>query len=368
MGHLTAVEDGAEPPLGVLGKGATRVRIADPVRDGGGKVRRLERSRAEFQARELLHRDLLNALPAAIYTIDTAGRITFYNEAAVALAGRRPVLGSDEWCVTWKLYNPDGSPLPHDVCPTAIALKEGRSIRGVEAIAERPDGSRVWFMPYPTPLKDETGAIVGAVNMLVDITARKAAEARQTLLANEVNHRANNLLAVVQASLRMTQADTVEGFRAAMMGRVGALAHAHSLLARSRWTGADLERLVAHELGSYMDPRAPRVRAVGPATPLRPTEAQSMAMALHELATNAAKYGALALEAGGVVVEWARRRDRLVVCWREEGGPRAKAPAREGVGGRVIRVAMAQLGGGVSFDWRPEGLHCELSLPLAPAI
>src|SRR5437868_2799973 len=124
MGHLAAVEDGAEPPLGALASVATRIRAADPVVDRG--VRQLERSKAEFQARERLHRDLLNALPAAIYTTDIAGRITYYNEAAVQLAGRRPVLGSDEWCVTWKLYNPDGSPLPHDACPMAVALREGR--------------------------------------------------------------------------------------------------------------------------------------------------------------------------------------------------------------------------------------------------
>ena len=332
------------------------------------KVRRPTRAESAFQARELRHRDLLNALPTAIYTTDAKGRVTFYNEAAAELAGRRPVLGVDEWCVTWKLYNPDGSPMPHDSCPMAIALKEGRAVRGAEAIAERPDGSRVWFMPFPTPMLDETGAVVGAVNMLVDITARKAAEERQMLLSHEVNHRANNLLAVVQASLRMTQADTVEEFRAAMEGRIGALAHAHNLLARSRWTGADLERLVVDELAAYMDPRAPRVQTAGPPTPLRPTEAQCMAVALHELATNAGKYGSLATESGHVEVEWSRRQDRLVVLWREEGGPVAQPPRGEGVGGRFIRAALAQLGGAVSFDWRPVGLLCELSLPLEPAV
>src|SRR5579872_6701359 len=87
-------------------------------------------------------RELLDALPAAIYTTDTAGRITYYNEAAVDLAGRRPNIGSDEWCVTWKLYLPDGTPLPHDQCPMAVALKERRAVRGCEAVAERPDGVR----------------------------------------------------------------------------------------------------------------------------------------------------------------------------------------------------------------------------------
>jgi hypothetical protein len=111
----------------------------------------------------------LNAFPAAVYTTDADGRITFYNDAAVSFAGRRARLGTDQWCVTWRLYSPDGTPLPHDECPMAIALKENRPIRGVQAIAERPDGSRVRFVPHPTPLRDASGAVVGAVNMLLDV-------------------------------------------------------------------------------------------------------------------------------------------------------------------------------------------------------
>ena len=121
-------------------------------------------------------RELLEALPVAIYTTDAAGRITFFNRAATELAGREPVLGSDEWCVTWRLYNPDGSPLPHDQCPMAVALRENRPVRGAEAVAERPDGTRIHFMPYPTPLRDGQGRLIGAVNLLVDISDRKRTE------------------------------------------------------------------------------------------------------------------------------------------------------------------------------------------------
>jgi PAS domain S-box-containing protein len=120
-------------------------------------------------------RELLEALPAAVYTTDASGRISFYNKAAVEMAGRTPQLG-DEWCVTWRLFNQDGTPLPHDHCPMALALKEDRVIRGVEAIAERPDGTRVPFIPFPTPLHDSDGRLVGGINMLVDITERKKAE------------------------------------------------------------------------------------------------------------------------------------------------------------------------------------------------
>ncbi|MGH7099858.1 MAG: PAS domain-containing protein, partial [Stellaceae bacterium] len=121
-------------------------------------------------------RELLEALPAAVYTTDAAGRLTYYNQAAVALAGRTPELGQ-QWCVTWRLYKPDGTPLPHEECPMAVALKENRPVRGVEAVAERPDGTRVPFMPYPTPLRDSTGALIGGVNMLVDLSEMKRAEA-----------------------------------------------------------------------------------------------------------------------------------------------------------------------------------------------
>jgi PAS domain S-box-containing protein len=121
-------------------------------------------------------RDVLDALPAAVYTTDAAGQITYYNDAAASLWGHRPQLGDGEWCGSWKLYWPDGRPLPHDQCPMALAIKQGVPIRGMEAVAERPDGIRIPFIPYPTPLFDSTGTLVGAVNMLVDISDRKRAE------------------------------------------------------------------------------------------------------------------------------------------------------------------------------------------------
>src|SRR5579872_3368116 len=123
----------------------------------------------------LLFRRILGYLPAAIYTTDQAGHITYFNEAAVALWGRRPQLG-EEWCGSWKIYEPDGTPLAHDRCPMAIAIKEQRPVRGMEALTERPDGSRVPFIPYPTPLFDENSNLIGAVNVLIDITDRKRAE------------------------------------------------------------------------------------------------------------------------------------------------------------------------------------------------
>ncbi|MEX2574635.1 MAG: PAS domain S-box protein [Balneolaceae bacterium] len=121
-------------------------------------------------------RDIIDALPAAIYLTDSEGRLTHYNRAAIEFSGHQPELGTDRWCVTWNLYHPDGRPMPHDTCPMAMALKEGRSIRGNEAIAERPDGERIWFRAYPSPLRNEDGDIVGGINMLIDISEEKKAE------------------------------------------------------------------------------------------------------------------------------------------------------------------------------------------------
>ena len=176
-------------------------------------------------------------MPVALYTTDAEGRITYYNEAAVEMSGRRPVLGDDKWCVTWKLFRTDGTPLAHDECPMAAALNEKKPVRGAEAVAERPDGSRIPFIPYPTPLFDAAGELVGAVNVLVDIGHRKEAETRQSLLFGELNHRIKNnmqmLYALLAAARRETDsADAREALDEAAR-RVAAMAAAQTALYQS---------------------------------------------------------------------------------------------------------------------------------------
>jgi len=119
----------------------------------------------------------LDGLPASIYVTNADGVVTHHNRACIAFAGRTPQVGHDSWCVTWKLYTDDGRLLPHDQCPMAVAIREMRPVRGIGAVAERPDGTRVDFMPYPTPLLDEQGNLVGAVNLLLDLTGPKQAQA-----------------------------------------------------------------------------------------------------------------------------------------------------------------------------------------------
>jgi PAS domain S-box-containing protein len=328
-----------------------------------------DRKRAEEAVKENERslRELLEGLPAAIYTTDVDGRITFYNEAAAELWGCRPEIGTATWCGSWKLYHPDGAPMPHHLCPMAMALKQRRPVRGAEAIAERPDGTRVAFIPYPTLLHDAAGGIVGAVNMLVDITDQKASEERLRLLASEVDHRAKNMLAVIQAVVHLTQAGSIPEFKSAIDGRISALSRAHTLLSLGRWEGADMRRIVTEELAPHSAREGARVSINGPVLVLPPQLAQALALVVHELATNAAKHGALAQPGGRLELRWwGASDDRLLFRWTESGCRRAEPPARKGFGMSIIEGAIRQqLLGALEMDWRADGLRCEIEVPLA---
>ena len=435
--------------------------------------------------------EILDALPVAVYTTDAQGRITYYNQAAEDLWGRRPKIGSDQWCGSWRLFWPDGRLLPHDECPMAVTLKEGHPVRGVEAIAERPDGTRVPFLPYPTPLRDATGQLVGAINLLVDLTERRRAEVEsaqlaavvassddaiisktlegrvtswnegasrifgweasemigqpilriippelhdeeveilarlrrgeriehfdtvrlakdgrrvdislavspirdnsgwvtgaskvardvterkeseklQRLLVDELDHRVKNTLATVQAiaSHSLRRARNSEDFVSSFTGRVQALARAHHLLTERTWRGADVADLVREQvvLGVV---ESNRVAFSGPALLLDPQSALHLALVLHELATNARKYGALSVPQGQLSVSWsmlANKGRMLVLQWSERGGPAVAAPSSVGFGTSLIQQALDAHGGSASIQYAAEGVTCEIKLPLA---
>jgi PAS domain S-box-containing protein len=310
-----------------------------------------------FRKREVGYREILDDLPAAIYTTDSEGRITYYNQACVGFSGRTPTLGDDLWCVSWKLYTTEGEPLAHSECPMAVALKEGRSVRGAEAVAERPDGTRINFAPFPTPIFDAAGKMAGAVNMLVDITEQKQAQERLSVMAREVDHRANNLLAVMQGLLHLTKADSVDAYKTALQGRISALARANSLIAEQRWTDVNLTSLVKEEVAAFEE--GERVRIKGEPLSITPAAAQSLGMMIHELCTNSIKYGALSADKGEIAISWSMDdAGSLMLVWEEQGGPWVTEPARGGTGSTVIAAAVRQLGGEIFREWRRSGLRC----------
>lgn len=233
----------------------------------------------------------------------------------------------------------------------------------------RASGEIRWCIGTAVTSVDPTDQTTRISGVTVDITDRRIAEERQSLLAREVDHRARNALALVQSIVRLTRADTVAGYVDAVEGRIGALSRAHTLLAESRWQGTDLGRVIDEELAPYRAAREGRIVSQGPQVALEPRVAQTLALALHELSTNAAKYGALTAGSGAVHATWVLRPDALVLNWQECGGPAVRAPASCGFGIRVITASIEdQLAGQAAFEWRPEGLCCTLTVPCGEKI
>ncbi len=244
------------------------------------------------------------------------------------------------------------------------ALSDGNATTRMELRVIRPNGDIRWCSAAAAASFDETGRMIRISGVTTDITDRKDAETRQMLLAREVDHRARNALAIVQAIIRLARAETVEGYVQAVEGRVRALAQTHELLSQSRWQGADVQRLVAEEVAPYRTSGSAKIVAEGPSVLVAPEAAQSIALVLHELATNAAKYGALSTKSGELSIHWTVAGGRLNVDWSEKGGPKTSRPSTSGFGMKIINANLSSADKGeVKFDWRPEGLHCRISLP-----
>lgn len=435
------------------------------------------------------HSEILEALPVAVYMTDAEGRITLYNQAAADLWGRRPKLGIDCWCGSWRLYWPDGRPMTHDECPMSLAIKEGRSIKDAEAILERPDGRRISFRPYATPLKDASGRVIGAINLLIDatnlkeaeiesarlaaivvtsddaiigktldgrvtswnagatrifgyqaeemigqsitriiprelqqeeneilaklkrgeridhfetirvakdgrrldislsvsplldktgrivgaskiardITEKKRSEAIQRVLIEELNHRVKNTLAMTQAiaSQSLRHARSAGDFVESFTGRVQALAKAHSLLTERKLQGAELTDLVREQV--LLGIPDERISYSGPTLMLGSQPAVHLALVLHELATNARKYGALSVTSGRLSVKWEVQSNggrNLLLEWKESGGPNVTAPATGGFGTTLIERTLQTHGGQATLHYGVNGVTCKLKLPI----
>jgi PAS domain S-box-containing protein len=227
----------------------------------------------------------------------------------------------------------------------------------------RPDGEIRWCVGTAAVTIDKGGRVVRVSGVTVDITERKRAEERQNLLTREVDHRAKNALALAQSIVRLTRAQNLGAYIQAVEGRISALARVHTILSLSSWQGAEITKLVDEELAPYSE--AGQIKFSGSEVQLLPATAQTLALALHELVTNSAKYGALSTLSGRLSIGWEIQGDLLMLAWEENGGPRVHKPTSRGFGTRsVIASIESQLGGKALFDWRAEGLICRLLVPL----
>ncbi|MDO9707892.1 HWE histidine kinase domain-containing protein [Paracraurococcus lichenis] len=359
----------ADPHLRGLRARTEFGRIAAAFDQATAAVEAREAALRESEAR---FRQIAEALDDALVIVEPRRRRLLYASPAFA-----------------RLFSLAGDPLQHraEAFLDAVHPEDRATVRGLISHAPdqpfdaeyrvlRPDGAvrRVRHRRFPVQ-GSATGRVVG---LITDVTEEREAAERQALLAREVDHRAKNVLTVVQSILRLTKADSPRAFTQAVEGRVAALARAHQLLSRSRWGGADLIELLREEFAPYAAGAKERTRGArrfllqGPPLHLRPEAVQPIAMVVHELATNSAKHGALSLPGGTVRVTWevdARLPDEspwLRLRWEEAGGPRvAAAPTRFGFGSRVVSTTVErQLGGEVRYDWDIDGLRCRIAVPI----
>lgn len=351
VGRADTFRDGRGQPSRLVGVAfdATRIRTAESERD---------------QAHTLLE-TFFDVLPGAAYAKDGEGRMLLGNpgfQAAVGHAAPSFIGKTDLDLLADK--DQARAIMEHD-----RALMRQGTPQSFEEDLVLPDGRLTHWLSVKSPIRSADGQFQGLVGVSLDITERRKAEERLRYLANEVDHRARNLLGVVLSVVRLTKVDDVAAFRAAITGRIKALSRAHSLLAASQWQGVDLATLAAEELAPFERAGSEVITISGPAIRLVPDASQALAMALHELASNAAQYGALSGEAGRVALSW-RVSDRegqphAEILWRETGGPPVEPPERTGFGFTAIQGAIEhQLCGKVDLEWAREGLVCRIGFPL----
>lgn len=262
---------------------------------------------------------------------------------------------------------------PADGAAAMVALKQEVLAKGEAKRAEIPlegaSGIR-WHDLHIEPLRNETNEVIGLTCASVDVTERKEGEAHLRLLLRELTHRSKNLLAVIQAMARQTarHAGSVDSFLTQFGARLQALAASHDLLVRESWYGASLGELVRSQLGGYLDLPGVQISIEGPAIALKPEAAQNLGLALHELAVNAGKFGALSVPGGRVLITWTRgdgaSADGIEFDWREELGPKVKSRRKKGFGSMVIERNLARaLDAQVNLKFDPEGLHCHIVIP-----
>lgn len=304
----------------------------------------------------------------AIFLLDQEGRTTFVNPAGAEMFGWRP----DE-LYGLKLHDiihyrhPDGTPFPMCECPLGHVFETGRSLKMHEDVFYHRDGREVPVACSNAAIV-KNGAVEGGVLIARDISDRRAAERHKQLLLDELNHRVKNMLAVVQAIAEQSlRGPAYAPAREALAGRLRTLADAQTVLIEGDGVAASLRELVGRALAPFAVKE--RISASGPDLPLPPKLATALSMALHELGTNAVKYGALSSEVGSVSVEWVLadndRGAELALTWREAGGPPVAPPDRRGFGSRMIEKLLSmETGGSAALEFAPDGLVATFVAPL----
>jgi PAS domain S-box-containing protein len=328
-----------------------------------------DRKNAETALREseTRFRNMADHAPVMIWTTDPSARCTYLNRSWYELTGQAPeeALGFGWLDATHPDDRPEGE-------AAFLAANARRAPFRLEYRLRRHDGEYRWAIDAAAPRFAEDGAFLGYIGSVIDITERKRMEERQNLLINELNHRVKNTLATVQsiAAQTLRNAPTTEAARDAFESRLLALSRAHDVLTRENWEGAGLHEIVAQAVEPYSNQCEDRLHLSGSDIRLAPRMALALAMALQELATNAAKYGALSNATGEVKIGWKINRKAapplLRLRWEETGGPPVLPPQRRGFGSRLIERSLAQdLGGEVRIDFAPSGVVCTIAAPLA---
>ena len=291
----------------------------------------------------------------AIVSKDLNGIVTSWNRGAERLFGYT----AEE--MVGKPIAVIAAPDRLDEMPAIIRrLRAGERIDHYETRRRHKDGTILHISLTVSPIRDPSGKIVGASKIARDISQQVEMRNRLELLRREVDHRAKNILQVVQALLRLTRANGLEDYITSLEGRIRALAAAHTQVAENRWRGADLTGLLNDTLAAFLSEEG-RIVVVGPAVFIGADAAQALAITLHELATNAGKYGALSVPAGKVTVAWTYEEEELRLVWTESGGPPVTPPKSHGYGMRVIQsMVPGQADGTVELDWPAEGLCCTI--------
>ena len=319
-----------------------------------------DRVRAEQQLRasEARFADIFSQVTVGIAQTDLTGRFLLVNDRQCEILGRtrEELLALTMQEVTHAEDLPGNKVLFQRLAATGKPFV-------VEKRYVRPDGSTVWVRNNVSAQCDADGRPQYITAVVVDINDAKLAEARQRLLINELNHRVKNTLATVQSlAAQAARADDPRAGHAAFLERLIALSRAHDVLTREHWAGAELADVAAAALAPFGGEEPDRFTMRGPRMRLAPQEALALSMALHELATNAVKYGALSVPAGRVDLTWkavpdgAPQPDQFELVWREHGGPQVAPPARQGFGSRLMRGLAQELSGAASADWRSDGL------------